>query len=456
MLISRGFSEADATQLAADSQIAWALTSAKTTAEIDKQIAAIKGHIETVQKSKTVNEQFAEMFDEAMGIIGDQREAVEIKFEADTKALEDGIRKAQDQIDIIVNEPGGIDDLQYGLDQIGWQEDDINKKYDKRLDALDKVEEARKRAVQAQQAEFDLARAMASGDSSAAASAIQKFRADKASAAADNRRRMLEQARDTEIKNISVQVNGVKLTREQIEQSILDKTKQIAKIEEDSIEPARYKIQIMEDARDDILSTLADQEIKWKLLDAQIKNAAYNAWNYTKALEAANLLLGNTPPKIPFDFSTISETSKGVLTSRVGQANETYFKGVVEAVETGVASSSQITDYVNAAGGNTGRRVALARGGMVKYFANGGQPLGSDIVPAMLTPGEFVMSKYAVSSFGADNMKAINNGSYKNDSVYNYEVNINVRSDANADQIARTVMMQLQQVDAQRVRGGRI
>ena len=93
---------------------------------------------------------------------------------------------------------------------------------------------------------------------------------------------------------------------------------------------------------------------------------------------------------------------------------------------------------------------------MVKYFANGGQPLGSDIVPAMLTPGEFVMSKYAVSSFGADNMKAINNGSYKNDSVYNYEVNINVRSDANADQIARTVMMQLQQVDAQRVRGGRI
>lgn len=459
LLISRGFDEADATQLAADSQVAWALTSAKTTAALDIQLALIKKRITAIQESKTVEERFGEAFDKAMGIIGDRKEAVEIQFEADTKALEDGIRKAQDQIDIIVNEPGGIDDLQYGLDQIGWQEDEINKKYDKRLDALDKVEEARKRAIQAQQAEFDLARAMASGDSGAAASAIQKFRADKASQAADARRRMLEQARDTEIRNISVSVNGVKLTRDQIEQSILDKTKQIAKIEEDSIEPARYKIQIMEDARDDIIATLVDQEIKWKLLDAQVKNAAYNAWNYTKALEAANALLGNTtaaPAKTPFDFSTISATSKDVLTSRVGQANETYFKGVVEAVETGVASSSQITDYVNAAGGNTGRRVALARGGMVKYFANGGQPLGSDIVPAMLTPGEFVMSKYAVSSFGADNMKAINNGSYKNDSVYNYEVNINVRSDANADQIARTVMMQLQQVDAQRVRGGRI
>jgi len=395
-----------------------------------------------------------------MGIIGDRQEAVEIQFEADTKALEDGIRKAQDQIDIIVNEPGGIDDLQYGLDQIGYQEDEINKKYDERLSALDKVEEARRRALEAQRSEFELARAMASGDSSAAATAIQKFRADKASQAAESRRRIIEQARDNELKNVSTTVNGVKMTRVQIEDSILSKTKQIAKIEEESIEPARYRIQLLEDARDDIISTLVDQELKWKLLDAQIKNAAYNAWNYAQALEAANKLLGNTTTTTtsaakPFDFSTISATSKGVLTSRIGQANESYFKGVVQAVETGVASGSQLTDYLNAAGNSVGRSVALASGGMVKYFANGGKPLGSDIVPAMLTPGEFVMSKYAVSSFGADNLKAINQGAYKSDSVYNYEVNINVKSDADADQIARTVMTQLKQIDSQRVRGGR-
>jgi len=478
MLIAKGFSEADATELAADSQIAWALTSAKTTEEIDKQIAKIKGHIKTIQESKTVNQQFAEMFDEAMGIIGDRREAIEIKFEADTKALEDGIRKAQDQIDIIVNEPGGIDDLQYGLDQIGWQEDEINKKYDKRLDALDKVEQARKRAVQAQQAEFDLARAMASGDSSSAASAIQKFRADKASSAADNRRRMLEQARDTEIKNISVQVNGVKLTRDQIEQSILDKTKQIAKIEEDSIEPARYKIQLMEDARDDILSTLADQEIKWKLLDAQIKNAAYNAWDYAKAIGEANTLLGNTtaPASAPASTGTdnkaiqaeINELNRLIGITRENVANEKDAKKKAALIEINEGRIRKVRELTlklnnNAApaaplklSGGVSRTQYAATGGMIKYFANGGKPLGSDIVPAMLTPGEFVMSKYAVSSFGADNMKAINNGSYKNDSVYNYEVNINVKSDTNADQIARTVMMQIQQIDAQRVRGGRI
>jgi hypothetical protein len=367
------------------------------------------------------------MYDKAVGIIGDREQAVDVQFRADTKPLEDSIRKSQDQIDKIVNEPGGIDDLQYGLDQIGYQEDEINKKYDKRLEALDKVEEARRRAIEQQRAEFELARAMASGDSSAAASAIQKFRADKASAAAETRRRIIEQARDAELKNITTTVNGVKMTRLEIEDSILSKQKQVAKIEEESIEPARYRIQLLEDARDDILSTLEDQKLKWELLDAQIKNAAYNAWNYVKALNEANGLLGNAP-------AGVTTTTK-------------------KPSEMGWEWDDERGGWKPPAG--SGGWSFKARGGMIKYFANGGSPLGSDVVPAMLTPGEFVMSKYAVSSFGADNLKAINRGTYGGESVYNYEVNISVKSDADADQIARTVMAQIKQVDSQRIRGGR-
>ena len=37
--------------------------------------------------------------------------------------------------------------------------------------------------------------------------------------------------------------------------------------------------------------------------------------------------------------------------------------------------------------------------------------------------------------------------------MYNYELNINVRSDADANDIARTVMAQIKQVDSQRIRG---
>ena len=96
-------------------------------------------------------------------------------------------------------------------------------------------------------------------------------------------------------------------------------------------------------------------------------------------------------------------------------------------------------------------------GGLIPYKANGGlfQSVNTDTVPAMLTPGEFVVRRYAVDKYGVDKLKSINNGTYNGESVYNYNLNVNVKSDANPDQIARSVMTQIKQVDAQRVRGNR-
>ena len=45
---------------------------------------------------------------------------------------------------------------------------------------------------------------------------------------------------------------------------------------------------------------------------------------------------------------------------------------------------------------------------MIIPFATGGLAMGTDTVPAMLTPGEFVMSRGAVNMFGADTMMAMN------------------------------------------------
>ncbi len=97
-----------------------------------------------------------------------------------------------------------------------------------------------------------------------------------------------------------------------------------------------------------------------------------------------------------------------------------------------------------------------AKGGIVpNYFTAGGFARGTDTVPAMLTPGEFVMSKYAVDSYGVDRMKAINSGSDGSSSVYNYELVVNVKSDANASDIANTVMAKIKQVDNMRLKGNR-
>ena len=69
----------------------------------------------------------------------------------------------------------------------------------------------------------------------------------------------------------------------------------------------------------------------------------------------------------------------------------------------------------------------LAAGGLV-YRAGGGsifKPRGTDTVPAMLTPGEFVIRKSAVDAIGKDTLSAINNG---NATVYKAEGGVIVPS----------------------------
>ena len=95
-------------------------------------------------------------------------------------------------------------------------------------------------------------------------------------------------------------------------------------------------------------------------------------------------------------------------------------------------------------------------GGLIpKFFALGGFAKGTDTVPAMLTPGEFIMSKYAVDSHGVDTMRAINNGQTTGGAVYNntYALTVNAKTNANPNEIAQAVMSTIKRVDDRRIRG---
>ena len=100
--------------------------------------------------------------------------------------------------------------------------------------------------------------------------------------------------------------------------------------------------------------------------------------------------------------------------------------------------------------------LGMSSGGLVpKYFAAGGFAKGTDIIPAMLTPGEFIMSKYAVDSYGVDNLRNINNGDATSGAVYNntYALTVNAKTDSNPNEIAQAVMATIKQVDDRRIRG---
>jgi hypothetical protein len=96
-------------------------------------------------------------------------------------------------------------------------------------------------------------------------------------------------------------------------------------------------------------------------------------------------------------------------------------------------------------------------GGVVpQRFELGGGIFGTDTVPAMLTPGEFVVKKSAVDAIGVDNLKAMNSGNTgtsMGDCVYNYSITVN-SSASDANGIADAVLREIKRIDSQRIRSG--
>jgi hypothetical protein len=390
-----------------------------------------------------------------------------------------------------------MDDLNAGIQEIEWQEDEVNKKYDKRLEALDKIEKANEAISAQQKTQISLADALTQGDIAAAARAAQEMRSQSAQGAIGNQRDVLEAARQGALENL--RSSGGK-TRDQLESDILNIQKQIFRIEEQRLEPAAEAVRLAEAklAKDaESLTVLGKTSFEWTQVKNGIDLATTSSKPFIDAMQAAldivksivgywNTLgtkkLAVTNPLDPYGILNNSGTAS---------ANRQYFENtVLPAIASGTASASQATDYANAVNQALGRpqgtAVAMSKGGSVKYMPMGGlvpymnmggsvrmpkrepapaqrmnnggsifQPKGTDTVPAMLTPGEFVIRKYAVEKYGVDKMKAINSGTHSSDSVYNYEVNVNVKTDANADQIARSVIGQIKQIDSQRIRGNK-
>ena len=157
-------------------------------------------------------------------------------------------------------------------------------------------------------------------------------------------------------------------------------------------------------------------------------------------------------------------TKDDSVTDKSGGTATTIYSGGYSGIP--VTKTTQMTKVIPASGGHSGipytpaRTVIVkkAKGGMIvpAKYAMGGFATGTDTVPAMLTPGEFVIQKRAVDMLGTGVMNKINDGELPGNSVYNYSLSVNVsNSNANPNDIARTVINQIKQIDSQRIRGSR-
>jgi TP901 family phage tail tape measure protein len=452
-LKAAGYETEEAFEIAKDPILAAALASTKVGSKEWKLLT------KAIRASKKAAEEFEEVqretlegatkeFEDSYSKVGETfsalQEGLQIAFDKANKADNDLISGAQSRI---AGLEYTLDDLNATLDDIQIKEDAINEKYDKRIDALDKIQSANDEIARQQKSQLNIADALSQGDIAAAAKAVQEARAESAQASLENQRKALDAARASEIQGITV---GGK-TKAQIEKEALEIQKQIKKIEEETLEPAQERVRLAEERlqKDVAALTVAGKtKDEWDLIANNIRIAKTQTDEFVASLMAAAAAAANLNDVLAARTSKVSDSSTGASTSS-GFAQSSRLPGIS-------GSSSQFGP--NTPWARASAALGFGGGGMVpKYFAAGGFARGKDTVPAMLTPGEFIIKKSAVENFGVNNLRSINNGAAIGDSVYNnYELNVNVRSDANPSEIARVVISQIKQIDSQRIRGVRL
>jgi hypothetical protein len=506
---------------------------------------------------------FDDGFSKAMEAFSAKEQQIEIEFTTKSKPFEDIIRGAEEQISDLTNSAGGLDDLEADLERIGFQEDEINKKYDERKKALDSVKQINSAISAQQKSQLTLADALSQGDIAAAARAAQEMREQMRQKSIETQEKALDRAREAEHGAL---IGNLGLTREQIEARILEIKKQILEIEEGTLEPGQRRIELLDREKQtllDSITVLGMTKLEWEAIKNGIDLAKTSSDSYKKAIrdalgvvtdivhywdkldgkkvETVHIIrteyknvgsppsAGNVPPggggggtgtgldpspdpkppvaasppyKPGTDVSLYNKYVQARSSKTLSWPQKTDLTKKWTAYQTSPANAVFRQNFANVlrsfgfplatypAPGSRGRgggRIAMNSGGLVPGIGN------SDTISAMLTPGEFVIRKPIVNKIGKRLLERINRGEMTtpgfpsdkpvadkikmpgfNDSpgrvttqpypggrgsakdgqsVYNYDININVKSDANPDQIARAVMKTIRNVDSQRIRG---
>jgi TP901 family phage tail tape measure protein len=334
---------------------------------------------------------------------------------------------------------------QKALEVLGKKEKSVNDLYANRTKALDAVAQANERANQQQRNSIALASALTSGDFGAAATAAAQMTSDSASNQIQDTKTALEAQRQAEISALTTDINGKLMTRAEIEaqidtynENIYQRTQSTLQYE-DSIYTIKSNIAALERENDLIQQKVAIEQVK-------VEASMANQEKYSRSIRD-------------------------------------YY--------------AQVLEIMNKMGGK-GKSQTAAYGGSIQKLMYGGLPKGStqsppslkfangnivpgtgmtDKVPALLTPGEFVVRKSVAEtnmpllkslnsnvfgagmSVGSSNISPIDaTTSVSNVSapVYNYNVNVNVAdTNASPNEIADVVMNKIRMTKDRNVRGNR-
>jgi TP901 family phage tail tape measure protein len=283
-----------------------------------------------------------------------QEKALDVKSQADNKAL----RGKQREMEL----------NNRALDDLAEKEEAVNEKYDEKLEALDKIATANDRLSEQERSRIGLASALASGDIAAAASAVSEIQQAEAQYQIEDARTALEAQRQRDLEALTVSVNGQLLTREQIQTRNKNLANEIKTIED--------RLYAVETERLALAEKRASAELRTYLLQQKqtIEALKYKEINgeLTKAQKA---FLGT----LTLDFNNLAKTYNASTPGTRGDFAMQNRGGYIARMANGGVAYK-------------GSREAPPALRMNNGFTVPGIGM-TDKVPALLTPGEFVVRK---------------------------------------------------------------
>jgi hypothetical protein len=373
---------------------------------------------------------------------------------------------------------------QYGLDQISKQEESINDAYNVRLEALDKIDRAGQRNADREKSRIDLARSLTTGDIGGAAKAAADIQRQESGYKLEDARTALETQRQKQVDSITTNINGKLMTRKQIEDSIAASNENIYKISQaiKGIETEKLDIYKLQEQSADrrfqyevqALAKLTQNRDVYDLLISKEKELGVEIAKNRSFSSELSYIPSSSPAAATSTGS--GDKPKEIKTTVLKPTAASYAAASKAQVSAGQLDAARYTALASmyarkkAFGGMMYRgsneappAIKMAYGSMVPGMGN------TDRVPALLTPGEFVIRKSVASAYmplleqlngniypGA----AMPKGSAKNNSnLYNnsYSINVNVAgTDASPDEIANAVMSKIKQVESRSLRGVKV
>ena len=227
------------------------------------------------------------------------------------------------------------------------------------------------------------------GEGSDGAGAAEKFAA--MAAAVESLQGALTSLQDVSLADLIEELKQAKSGADKLK-SAIDKLKT-------SCQNAYSAVNRLKTAVEQLANVATSKEDSFNGLISAISNVASVAGNAYSNVSNLASAISNLQDKT----ITLTVNTPGLSTALNGLRTLSSYSG------SGVASIGRRASNLVS---SLADRLGMASGGEVPYLANGGslfKPKGTDTVPAMLTPGEWVIRRKAVQTFGNTFMQKINN-----------------------------------------------